>query len=120
MHNEQHYNFGNIYLLITIISSILIIIIFIIAFPETNDPNEATTAYWFYDFCFGICFGLLVTSQEFIFVELQPKEQSGKIRGQQLAIRTMIRAFETLFVGLQWDTSYDFFGIGKQYLYLLH
>jgi len=104
LHNEIQYDFFNIYCLCGGFSLVVCIILTGVAFPMSNG-----VLYWFYNCIFGLVYGILVSSQEFIFLELQPKEQSGKIRGQQLVIRTIIRAFEILIIGIMWADNYEYF-----------
>ena len=93
---------NNKYLVILFCSTILIFM-FGIAYPLTNDVD----IFWVYAIITGFISGILSMTLEIIVLELQPKEYTGRINGIKGFIRFFVTANGVLIAGLLWDITYN-------------
>ena len=89
--------------LVILFCSILLIGMFGIAYPLTNDLN----VYWAYSVITGFVSGILSMTMEIIILELQPKEYTGRINGIKGFTRFFVTANGVLIAGLLWNVTYD-------------
>ena len=89
--------------LVILFCSILLIGMFGVAYPLTNDIN----IYWIYSVITGFVSGILSMTMEIIILELQPKEYTGRINGIKGFTRFFVTANGVLIAGLLWNVTYD-------------